>query len=200
LQKIGDAMSMIGQHGEALAAFQKIRSIRETQSLASRERVAHAPEDRWELGNLSASLGRLALARRQVEDISGAVAAGKEQVSIARKLYAVPKVSAKDELAGALGSLAYDLLLNHQVQNAAALAEESLKLDPSAVWIKLNRAHAYLFLGRFDDAKHVYLEIKGEPLRDGLTFAQAIKDDFSEFRKNGINTPEMAEMEALLLR
>jgi tetratricopeptide (TPR) repeat protein len=200
LQKIGDAMSVIGQHEEALAAFQKIRSLRETQSLASRERVAHAPEDLWELGILSGSLSRLALARRQVGDISGAVAAGKEQVSIARKLYAAPNVSAKDELAGALGSLAYDLLLNHQVQNAAVLTEESIKLDPSAVWIKLNRAHAYLFLGRFDDAKHVYLEIKGEPLRDGLTFAQAIKDDFSEFRKNGINTPEMAEMEALLLR
>jgi len=61
-----------------------------------------------------------------------------------------------------------------------------------------NQAHALLFLGRFDEAKAIYLEDKDKPLGVGKTFGDAVKDDFAEFRKNGIDMPEMKEIESLL--
>jgi predicted Zn-dependent protease len=97
------------------------------------------------------------------------------------------------------------LLFNRRAPEAAKWAEEALALDPSAVWIETNRAHAYLFLGRIDEAKAIYLDNKAIYLDNkdkrvpgGRTFATAVIDDFEMFRKNGIDIPAMHEIETLL--
>ena len=66
------------------------------------------------------------------------------------------------------------------------------------MWVETNRAHALLFLGRFDEARAVYLEHQDQPLSDARNFAQMVKADFVEFRKFGIDTLEMKRIEALL--
>ena len=77
-------------------------------------------------------------------------------------------------------------------------ATESLSTDPknngarqsgitvSPSWIDLNRAHAYLFLGRFDEAKAIYLKHKGNK-----QLLDDIKDDFALIQKLKLATPEI---------
>jgi hypothetical protein len=90
------------------------------------------------------------------------------------------------------------LLFNRHPQDALDRAEEALKLDPAAVWIETNVAHALLFLNRFDEAKAVYLKYKNTRVDDGRLFSAAVKDDFAQFRKFGIDTTNMKRIEALL--
>ena len=59
-------------------------------------------------------------------------------------------------------------------------------------------APTLLFLDRSHEAEAVYLEHKDKPLSDTRNFAQAVKADFVEFRKFGIDTLEMKRIEALL--
>jgi hypothetical protein len=77
-------------------------------------------------------------------------------------------------------------------------AQEALTLDPTALCIATNEAHALLFLGRFDEAKAIYLDNKDKPLGGGETFGDDVRDDFALFRKAGIDTSDMAKIEALL--
>ena len=63
----------------------------------------------------------------------------------------------KSQLARALGSLSSVLLLNRRAGDALVAAQEALSLDPAALWVETNRAHALLFLGRFEEAKAVYV-------------------------------------------
>ena len=63
------------------------------------------------------------------------------------------------------------------------------------MWIETNRARALLFLGRFHEAEAVYLEHKDKPLSDTRNFVQAVKADFVDFRKFGIDTLEMKRIE-----
>jgi hypothetical protein len=87
-----------------------------------------------------------------------------------------------------LGAVSYRLLFVNRSTAALACCEEALSLDPSAVWIETNRAHALLFLGRSHEAEAVYLEHKGKPLSDTGNFVQAVKADFVELHKFGIDT------------
>jgi tetratricopeptide (TPR) repeat protein len=78
-------------------------------------------------------------------------------------------------------------LLSNRAQQAADLAEAALNLDPSKSWIDVNRAHAYLLLGRYDDAKAIYLKHKDTPSDlDGRMTTDIIRDDFTQFRKLGL--------------
>jgi tetratricopeptide (TPR) repeat protein len=198
LQKIGDAVVTANRREEALAAYRGILAIREKQTMTIRAELAHTPGDAAELSSLLSRLNQVALARQQISDLAGALAADEERVSVARRLYAVPYPNATDNLVNALGSLSHRLLLSHRSKDAAARAEEALRLDPSDLWGEIDLAHAYLFLGRFEDAKNIYLNNKDKPVSEGLSFAQAVKKDFSELRNNGLATPEMLKIEDLL--
>jgi uncharacterized protein (UPF0335 family) len=57
-----------------------------------------------------------------------------------------------------------------------------------------------LFLGRSEEAKAVYVEYMDRPVFEHKTFAQAVMEDFTEFRKYGIDTREMKDIDALLSR
>jgi tetratricopeptide (TPR) repeat protein len=86
-------------------------------------------------------------------------------------------------------------LLSNQAQQAADLAEAALKLDPSKSWIDVNRAHAYLFLGRYDDAKAIYLKQKDTGnAASGRITADIIRDEFALFRKLGLSIDAMEGM------
>src|SRR5438270_7530369 len=104
----------------------------------------------------------------------------------------------KSQLARALGSLSFVLLLNHRAGDALVAAQQALSLDPAALWVETNRAHALLFLGRCEDAKTVYVEYRDRLVFEHKMFAQAVMEDFAEFRKYGIDTPEMKDIDVLL--
>jgi tetratricopeptide (TPR) repeat protein len=85
------------------------------------------------------------------------------------------------------GNGSWYALMSNRAQQAADLAEAALKLDPSKSWIDVNRAHAYLLLGRYDDAKAIYLKHKDTPSDlDGRMTTDIIRDEFTQFRKLGL--------------
>ena len=152
----------------------------------------------WQ-GILVAALIGLGAAELEAGDRTGALIASEEALKTQRLLYAAGSTpQAKEALVQALGQNSFVLLFNRRAPEAAKWAEEALALDPEAVWIETNRAHAYLFLGRFDEAKAIYLDNKDKRVPGGRTFATAVIDDFEMFRKNGIDIPAMHEIETLL--
>jgi len=159
------------------------------------------PGDPQRLTELEGFAKALAEAKEDGPDLAGALAAERERVELARQVSALAAADAdqaKRALASALGSLSWVLLLDKKPQEAAQRAQEALALDPAQLWIETNRAHALLFLGRFDEAKAIYLDNNGKKLDEDRTFGQAVLADFAEFRKRGIDTPDMKRIEALL--
>lgn len=60
-----------------------------------------------------------------------------------------------------------------------------------------NVAHAYLLSGDFEKAWGIYLKYKDIKLTRGLTFSQAVLNDFQELRRAGITCNDMYKIKAL---
>jgi tetratricopeptide (TPR) repeat protein len=190
--RIGDVLLAAGKREEALAAYQKSLAV---DKVLARRDLGNA---QWQ-SDLSWVVERISAVAHELHDPNPMVESAVERVDICRLRYAsVQSDGNKSALAEALGAVSYELLFVHRSTDALAAAKEALSLDPSAVWVETNRAHALLFLGRFDEARAVYLEHQDQPLSDARNFAQMVKADFVEFRKFGIDTPEMKRIEVLL--
>jgi hypothetical protein len=191
LQQIGNVKLRLDDREGALAAYEKMLAI--DRELANDKSNTEAQRD------LGGSLTQVGDVKLQLGDREGALAAHREMLIIDREIYsAMPTPEAKSDLVNALGALSLTLLVNQRAQEALDRAQEAHALDPAALWIETNHAHALLFLGRFDKAKAIYLSEKDKLVGDGQTFGQAVKDDFAMFRRFGIDLPAMKEIEALL--
>ena len=62
------------------------------------------------------------------------------------------------DLLKAYGDAGWHGLLAGEVKAPAQYLEQALALDRKPGWIRVNLGHAYLFLGRYEDAKAMYLE------------------------------------------
>src|SRR5262245_32438812 len=101
--------------------------------------------------------------------------------------------------AQALGKLAWRALLAREPADALSAAERALAIDPSLLWIETNRAHALMYLGRAEEARALFLAHKDKPIPDNnKLWQQVIGEDFAEFRKAGIEHPQMTEIEVAL--
>jgi len=193
--KIGDAYAAQEKPDQALASYERAAAIAETLGNKNPSNIE------WQ-NDLSYTANRLEAAEEaelKVHDAAAALAAGEAWLTLRRQLYAeAPTKTAKSNLVDALGSVSFVLLLNHRPKDAFDRAAEALRLDPNALWVEANRAHALLFLGRFDEAKAIYLEDAAKPLDDGRTFGAAVKADFAQFREFGIDTGDMQRIQALL--
>jgi tetratricopeptide (TPR) repeat protein len=186
---IGDVLKAQAHLDDALAAYRDGLAIRRALTLGKPE---------WQR-ELVFSLRNVGVTELELRDPTKALESYSEQVSICRKMYkAARSPQNKSALVSALGSLADVQLLNQQPNNALSSAVEALSLDPAANWVETNRAHALLFLGRFDEAKYVYLTFRDTFVSRNKTFSEAVQDDFAEFRKYGIGREEMKQVEALL--
>jgi hypothetical protein len=106
----------------------------------------------------------------------------------------------QNDLVQILGNAAWHALLSNQPVHSARLGEEALKLDASQTWINVNLGHAYLFLGRVDDAKKIYSATKDvhRSTEGTRKYADEIKDDFNLFRKLQMTRSEMSRIESEL--
>jgi tetratricopeptide (TPR) repeat protein len=195
---LGNALAELGKRENGTAHLtEAVSAYRAALDEYTRERV---PLD-WAVtqNNLGTALEALGERESQAGRLKEAVAVYAELVETCRWLYASAESNgSKSQLAGALGSLSFVLLLNRRAGDALAAAQEALSLDPAPLWVETNRAHALLFLGRSEESKAVYVEFRDRLLFEHKTFAQAVTEDFSEFRKYGIDTPEMKDIDALL--
>jgi len=80
---------------------------------------------------------------------------------------------------------------------ALVVADRAHALFPDDTGIESNRVHALMFLGHDEEAKALYLAHKKEPVSGEINklWEQVIADDFAAFRKAGLTSPMMADIE-----
>ena len=197
LNKVGDFQRQTGNFLDARKNYQEAVSI--DRKLLEREpnsaqRYRKVSTDLNKLSNVLVDLNEFADARKAHDEI---FQNDLQLLKLARQQYASGETATtRNELVEVLGTLSWEALLSSRSQSALDNASEALKLDTSKTWIKVNLGHAYLFLGRYEEAKAVYLMIKDVPTATaGRTFSYYIKDDYQIFRRMQIATPELTRME-----
>lgn len=192
-EQIGDVLRAQGDLAGALAAYRDRLDL--AQGLAQKDQ----DNMMWQSDRAIAG-HKVASAFAALGELDKAVSIQREAVSAIRQIYVThpAAVTARDELARTLGELSWVLLLSDRPLEALDSTQEALALNPDLLFVRTNRAHALLLLGRFDEAYALYSELKDKPRSDGKTFASVVRDDFAELRKRGIDPPAMARIEALL--
>jgi hypothetical protein len=96
-------------------------------------------------------------------------------------------------------NICYNLIVNYgKFAICKDILEYGLEKYPNDLYIQGNLAHCYLFTGDVEKAKEIYLKYQYERLSENLTWKDAVKKDFDEFRKKGKEHPEMKKIEMLL--
>jgi hypothetical protein len=98
--------------------------------------------------------------------------------------------------AAAYGDFADAALKAGDFRIALEAAELGIKFDPNKIRIRIDQAHAHMFLGRTEEARKEYLAHRGEPLDKG-SWEKVVIDDFQTLREQGREHPLMAEIERL---
>jgi tetratricopeptide (TPR) repeat protein len=95
-----------------------------------------------------------------------------------------------------IGDLAYRFVLARNFARALEACDLVIPLAPDKIWLRTNRAHALMFLGRADEAKALYLRYRGEKnAQNGKPWETIVLEDFAELRKAGLTHPLMDEIE-----
>ncbi|MGQ0594385.1 MAG: nSTAND1 domain-containing NTPase [Gammaproteobacteria bacterium] len=162
--------------------------------------VAQDPSDLGSQHGLAVTyndLGDLLQLRGKLEE---ALAAYEQSLAIGERLAAQdPSDSTwKVFLADTHDGLAFLHLFARRPTEAIISARRGLEIDPSQIWIYTNLAHGYLFTGRLNEAKRIYLTYKDEMTPSGRRFAEEVLEDFKKLRAARITHPAMPEIEKLL--
>ena len=163
-------------------------------ALALPPAFAESPSDA-ELGALEKRADKLFEAGRY----AGALDMAEKRAAAAEKAETA-KGKAGSSTASALGYVAWYALFAKHPKRALAASERALTLAPDMVWIETNRAHALLFLGRTQEAIAAYAAHKGETIPNQGKWEEVILKDFAEFRKRGLNRPDMVRIEKALAK
>jgi tetratricopeptide (TPR) repeat protein len=101
-----------------------------------------------------------------------------------------------EQTADALREVSWYALVAKEFTKPLAAADRARTLSPDNLSIEIKRVHALMFLGH-DEAKALYLAQKGNPIPDegNKLWEQDIADDFADFRKAGLTSPMMADVE-----
>jgi ankyrin repeat protein/WD40 repeat protein len=95
------------------------------------------------------------------------------------------------ERAGLLSNLGWHLELAGAFLRALPKLEEGAGLDsdPGPTPLQMNLAHAYLFTGRFADARAIYLKFRGNDLGDGRRWEKEVLSDLDVLQRQLADVP-----------
>jgi tetratricopeptide (TPR) repeat protein len=187
LQRVAAILTAQGDHDGTLAALRESADVRRALADAS-----PATAVRWmalyaaqqQIGDLELRRGDVVVAKFSYRE---AAATSERAAEVARAADAsLPSDTSKATLVQIFGVAAFYAVLAERPDDGLRYADAALALDGSQVWIALNRALAQLVLGRFEEAKKVYLAHKDTAKPDKSTLASDIKADFETLRKLGI--------------
>jgi tetratricopeptide (TPR) repeat protein len=156
------------------------------------------PDDPLAKGELAFVLGKLASMLTDQARWDEALPLSERRVQLRREVH--DKLNEPDsakKLGDALGLAAFHYLFATQPEKALAAGTEAAQLEPDALWIRMNRAHALLLTDHVDEAQKVYLENASAKV-NGHSFADEARNDFRMFRKAGLNDPRLDQIEAQL--
>lgn len=197
LNKFGDLLRQLGDLQGARRNFEEAVLIDRKLALRepdSKDRHTKYSDDLTKLIGLLMDVSDVAAARDSYEEL---FLAGQRWADVVRRQFAAAeKEDARKDLVQVLGTTSWHALLGNRPKEAAQLAEEALKLDSSQPWIRVNLGHAYLFLGRIEEAKAIYLAVKDLKRNDaGRMYSDEIRDDFSLFRRLQFTLAELSRIE-----
>lgn len=96
-----------------------------------------------------------------------------------------------------INSIAWDNLMVRNYKNALFFLEKTLPIidqkDEIYPYLLSNLAHAYLFTNDFEKAHKIYFGNNQRKLND-MSWKEAILQDFTEFKKNGIISADMEKI------
>jgi len=194
LNKVAD---FLHQEGERQAA----RPLIEEMIGIERRLLGREPESKARHRKLLDALNKLASLLVNMDDFGAAkkaygelYRADERWVEVARAAFQnADNAETRADLLKAYGDAGWHGLLAGEAKASGHYLEHALVLDRSPAWIRVNLGHAYLLLGRYEDARAAYLEVKDEMRgTDGKrTYADEIRDDFVLLRQLGLGIPAM---------
>jgi tetratricopeptide (TPR) repeat protein len=195
LRKVGDIWERLGDLAAARKTYQEAVEV-------DRKLAAYYPSDLMVQNNVQSHLQQFAELLLKLNDSDAArnvyderLSAYVRLVDIRRQNYmrAGRSKATEGELVSALGYASWNAVLSNRPREAVLYGDEAIKLDPTQGWIDINRAHGYLFLGRYDDAKKIYEAVKKLPHRTNprLTLLEDAKEDFALLRRLHVTHPSM---------
>ena len=101
----------------------------------------------------------------------------------------------------ALRRVSFGALRARDFSRALSAADELLVLKGDDLMVMGNRAHAFMFLGRRDEARAIYLAHKGKTVSadaGNAAWEARVAADFAELRKAGLDDPLMTEVATML--
>jgi tetratricopeptide (TPR) repeat protein len=193
LDRIGETQVKLGDFKNGRKSFD--------ESLENDRRMARGGYDKlelqrrmsktlFEIADLQLGTGDIAGARRSYSE---AFAANQQSINI---LAAAQNSGSMNDYWDAVDATAWSGILAGKPDQVTKLAEDGLKMDPSQVRLDIRRAHAYLLLGRYEEAKAIYLAREKVPLKPHRiqTFAHVIKADFAVLRRLGVAVSDIDRM------
>ncbi|MGH6767580.1 MAG: tetratricopeptide repeat protein [Xanthobacteraceae bacterium] len=197
LNKVGDFQRRLKDLPGARKSFEEMLEF-------ERKLLARSPADKERNRKLHDGLSKLAQLLVEMDDIPAAkqtydamFQADERWLAIARERHTKSaNADTRSDLVQAYGDAGWNALLSGRSKLSVQYCEAALKLDGTRTWIRVNLGHAYLFLGRIEDAKKVYIAVRDiDRSADGKRkYSHEIRDDFVLFRKLGIGVPAMDRM------
>jgi len=197
LDSIGDIQVKQGDLEAARKSFD--------ESLENDRRIVKDGSENFELQRrMSRTLFEIANSRLRAGDIAGARHLYAEALTTNQQLIEMliaaynrdqNAVSSNDYI-DAVGLATWSGILAGKPAEVVEQAEKALKTDPSLVQLDIRRAHAYLLLGRYKQAKAIYLARKEMLLKSHRIrkAEQAIKEDFDLLRRLGVAVSDIDRM------
>jgi tetratricopeptide (TPR) repeat protein len=194
-------MNKVAQFLQEDRDLQAARPLIEEMIAVERRLLEREPQSKARHRKLLDALIRLATVLLDTGEFAAAKAAygdlfraDERWLGVARATFQKNEsADARADLLKAYGDAGWHGVLAGETKSPAQYMEQALALDPKPPWIRVNLGHAYLFLGRYADAKAMYLGVKDEKRSDDVnrTYANEITGDFALFRKLGLGIPEM---------
>lgn len=190
--RLGTVYYKVGNSVEALGAYERGLSLATALAAFDRNRAD------WRKV-LCVMYQKVALMHFELQRFSDALRIAEKSVE-ALQPFSDLGVDVALDLADAQNNVAWYALFNHEFEKARDAADQAIAAAPQALSVKLNKAHALMFLDRSEEASLLYLAHQEEAVHEGMSWNQAIKSDFSALRKAGLDRSLMDQIEEELNR
>jgi len=192
--KVGDVLVAQGTLDDALKAYRGALDIIERLVKAD---AANAGWQRM----LSASYNKVGNVLMAQGKLTEALQAYRDSLAVIERLAGADPTNAQWQQdlqysIGRIGGIAYAFVLARNFVAALEAADQAISLASGQVWLRMNRAHALMFLGRADEARALYLQYRGtKNVQDNKSWETVILEDFADLRRAGLTHPVMEEIE-----
>jgi tetratricopeptide (TPR) repeat protein len=198
MNKLGDFQRRLKDLPAARKTFEEMMTVERRlleREPASKERHRKVLDGLSKLAGVMMDMGDFAAAKRTYLELAEA---DERWLALARQLNAkTANDQTRADVVQAYGDAGWHFLLGGRAQASVQYSEAGLKLDGSKTWMRVNLGHAYLFLGRIEEARAIYVAVRNVNRSDDgkRKYSDEIRDDFALFRRLGIGVTAMDRME-----